>query len=233
MEKAIFEQINGSYAMVLVSNCGVISVDSLCDFSIKLKELQVPVVKLSTRQTLVVVGSEEQLKKVEIMAPEYNFKVGNFGSQVRNVKGCSAGEGLCKRQLDTALNLGIEIENEYFGIQTPHDFKIAVAGCSRGCTDPLCADFGVIAKGKDKYDVYIGGRGSTVKPIHATKIYNNISRENVKNALKYVLDVYIEEGKKKERIFRTINRIGIDKFIDENIKENKKEYIDEEFLAFI
>ncbi|WFD10589.1 nitrite reductase [Tepidibacter hydrothermalis] len=233
MGKAIFEQINGSFALVLVSNCGVISVENLCDLSCKLKEMKVPVVKLSSRQTLVVVGSSEQLQEVEKIAPGYGFKIGNFGTQVRNVKGCSAGEGLCKRQLDTALNLGIELENEYFGIETPHDFKIAVAGCPRGCTDPLCADFGVITKGKDKFDVYIGGRGATIKPIHATKIYNNISRENVKVALKHVLDIYIEEGNKKERIFRTINRIGIEKFVNKDVEENKKQHVDEDFLAFI
>ncbi|MCT4507711.1 MAG: nitrite reductase [Tepidibacter sp.] len=233
MGKAIFKQINGSFALVLASDCGVISVENLCNLSCHLKKMKVPVVKLSSRQTLVVIGSIEQLQEVEKIAPEFGFKIGNFGSGVRNVKGCSAGEGLCKRQLDTALNLGIELENEYFGIETPHDFKISVAGCTRGCTDPLCADFGVITNGKDKFDVYIGGRGATIEPVHATKIYNNISRGNVKKALKHVLDIYIEQGNKKERIFKTINRIGLEKFVHKDIEENKKQHIDEEFLAFI
>lgn len=233
MAKAIFEQINGSKALVLVSNCGVVTVESLANLSVKMKEIGVPVVKFTTRQTLVVVGSEEQLDKVEEFAPEYGFKIGNFGAQVRNVKGCSAGEGLCKRQLDTALNFGIELENEYFGIQTPHDFKIATSGCPRGCTDPLCADFGVMAMGKDKYDVYLGGKGATVKPLHGEKIYKGLTRENVKNALNHILNVYKEEGKPKERICRTIARIGIDKFVREDIQENKEVYIDKDFLDFI
>lgn len=232
MIDAVFRQKSGVHAVVLAGQCGVITGEQLFKLSTYLYAINCPAVKMTTRQTLVVLVPEEKLEGLIERAKEIGLIVGKYGNVVRNVKGCCGGEGLCKRALGDALALGIEIQDKYFGQAVPKDFKISTAGCARACTDPQCADFGIIATGKNSFDLYLGGRGGSPNPLRGQLIKKSVSREDVFRVLDYVLAQYRKEGQEHERICRTIDRVGIDTFIPNDVAE-QKEAVDDEFAAFL
>ncbi|BBB90220.1 MAG TPA: hypothetical protein PKA28_20100 [Methylomusa anaerophila] len=114
----------------------------------------------------------------------------------------------------------------------PKDFKISTAGCVRGCTDPYCADFGVIAQGPDAFDIYIGGRGGSKKPAHGSRIAKNVTGQGVAEVLEYVLTKYCELGQPNERLCKVIERCGRDVFTPSNVKYAVSKEFDD-FLAFM
>jgi len=231
---AIFQQKNGLQALVIVGACGVITAEQLFKLSSYLYALDCPAIKLTTRQTLVVLLPEEKVAGAVKRAEEIGLIMGKFGNIVRNIKGCAGGEGLCKRALGDALGLGIEIQERYFGQKTPKDFKISTAGCARACTDPQCADFGVVATSKETFNIYIGGRGGSPNPLHGQLIKKNVSKEDVFKILDYVLQQYRENAQPHERLCRTIERIGLEKFMpDDSIAVTQEKIIDQDFATFL
>jgi dissimilatory sulfite reductase (desulfoviridin) alpha/beta subunit len=102
---------------------------------------------------------------------------------------------------------------KYVAMPTPKHFKIAIAGCPKGCTDPYCADLGIIATGKGSYDLFVGGKGGTVKPQHAKKVAAGVPEDKVEAAISFIFEAYKKEAEPKEKFCNTIERVGLEKFI--------------------
>ncbi|ACA59649.1 NAD(P)/FAD-dependent oxidoreductase [Candidatus Desulforudis audaxviator] len=213
MGQAVFKQKSGLEALVLVGACGVVTPGQFKGLAERLDELGVAALKFTTRQTLVLLLPAENVAAACAAAEELGWRVGTFGNTFRNVKACCGREDLCPKNITEVLDLGIEIQDKYYGRPLPRDFKVALAGCARGCTDPYCADFGVRARQGGAYEVAVGGRGSTLNPRHGTVIAENISREGVFAVLEFVLEKYQALAKPKERVLHVIDRVGIEPFV--------------------
>lgn len=213
MGHAIFEQRSGVLGVAVASPCGVVTADQLIGLGKLAEKITVHGMKLTTRQTVVFLIDKENLDQFKEAIEDLGLKIGVFGSVVRNVKGCAGSASLCQRSIGDAFGLGVSLQERFMNQPAPKDFKISTAGCVRACTDPYCADFGVIAVGPDCYDVYIGGRGGSRVPRHAERILERVATEKVAEVLEYVLERYRELGKPDERLCRTIDRVGVDKFV--------------------
>ncbi|MBC9785608.1 nitrite reductase [Heliobacterium chlorum] len=213
MGKAIFKQRNGVLGVGIVTPCGFITPEQLCGLGKLLPEVGALGSKLTTRQTMVVLIPEEAFDRFVAGIRNLGLDVGVFGDVVRNVKGCPGNGELCHRSLGNVFELAVEIQQQYMNQPTPHDFKISVAGCHRGCTDPHCADFGVIATGPKTVEVFLGGRGGSRRPQHGQKAYVNIPKESIFVVLDHVLDTYRKLAEDHERLCNTIGRVGLDPFI--------------------
>ncbi len=234
MNKAIFQQSNGMYAVNIISACGVFTPEQFEGLGRAARDCGVFRLKLTTRQTVVAVLEKENIPALQERLVELNLAVSPYGGAVRAVKACAGNEALCPRALGNALDLGISLQEKFLGRETVKDVKVAVAGCSRGCTDPLCADFGVIARAKDRYDVFLGGRGSTRKPLHGRVLAENITGEEVFKLLEHVLDRYSALAQPKERLAATVARVGIGEFEPPaGLLAPGKDTADSEFLAFL
>ncbi|MZP30473.1 nitrite reductase [Heliobacterium undosum] len=233
MGKAIFKQRNGVLGVGVITPCGFITPEQLLGLGKLLPEVGAVGSKLTTRQTLVVLLPEENLDRFTTKLRELGLDVGCFGDIVRNVKGCPGNKSLCQRSLSDVFELAVEIQNKYSNQPTPHDFKISVAGCHRGCTDPHCADFGVTAAGQNEFDIYLGGRGGSRNPVHGQRVYQRISREAVFTALDHVLTAYRQLAEERERLCLTIRRVGIDPFVLPKDKLPKAEAEENDFLDFL
>jgi dissimilatory sulfite reductase (desulfoviridin) alpha/beta subunit len=213
MGDAIFKQRSGYLGVGIVASCGVLTPTQLSG----LAELAVAVdcryCKLTTRQTLIFIIPENRLEDLRAGVTALGLKVGVFGEIVRNVKACAGNQDLCQRSLSDVFALGGELQDRFMNRPTPCDFKIALSGCQRGCTDPLCADYGVIATGNDTYDVYLGGRGGSRKPVHATRIAAGINGEGVTALLAFILERYDALAEPHERLCNTIKRTGMEAFL--------------------
>lgn len=234
MGHAIFEQRSGILGVAIASACGVVSSDQLIQLGEIAKKMQVHGIKMTTRQTVVFLINSEDLDKFKAEIEKTGLHIGSFGNVVRSVKGCAGNDALCVHARGDAHGLGVSIQNRFMNESVPKDFKISTAGCVRACTDPYCADFGVIATGKDTFSIYLGGRGGSKKPVHGKLILEEISSEGVMEAIEYVLTKYRQTGQQNERLCRTIERCGIDEFIPsiDTIKTASSEELND-FLDFM
>lgn len=236
MGEAVFPQRNGLKGLVVAGRCGLLTPEQLAGLTEALKDLGVSALKLSTRQTLVLLLPEDRVATARERLAGLGLKVGVFGQAVRNVKACCGDPRLCPWTLGDALSLGIRLEERYCGEHVPQDLKIAVAGCPRGCTDPLCADFGAVATGPQAFDVYIGGRGGTLAPSHGRPIARGITAEGVEALLGEVLDRFRKLARPRERLCRTIARTGLEAFTpgpDWLAPYRPVPSVDKDFAAFL
>ncbi|MGY6648752.1 nitrite reductase large subunit NirB [Wenyingzhuangia sp. IMCC45574] len=99
-----------------------------------------------------------------------------YGKSLRTVKTC-VGSTWCRYGMDESVSFGIEIENRYKGLRSPHKLKGGVSGCIRECAEARGKDFGIIAV-EGGWNLYIGGNGGAT-PRHAELLAEKITNEEV------------------------------------------------------
>ncbi|BAF59177.1 sulfite reductase, beta subunit [Pelotomaculum thermopropionicum SI] len=234
MGEALFRQKNGLVAVNIAAACGVFTPGQFQGLAEAVREAGAGALKLTSRQTVVLILEEDKIAGLAEKISGLGLRIAPYGNAIRSVKACSGGPGLCPRALADALGLGIELQNRYMGQDVPKDFKIAVAGCIRGCTDPHCADFGLIACGKDAYRVLIGGRGGSPSPERGKVILEQVRSSRVPEVLDFVLARYRELAEPGERLCKTVGRVGLKEFIPPFIAEEPAGSLqDDEFGEFL
>ncbi|WP_054836778.1 hypothetical protein [Metallosphaera hakonensis] len=150
------------------------------------------------------------------------------GASVRNVLPCPS--YICPMAKTDAVKVSLEIASlfrhnpEYEFPKLPKRVKISISGCEKGCSAPIIMDVGVVAKGNDTFDVYVGGgigdhdfqgvkmfEGVTLAEVKAISlsVANLLKSENEKRGFKWVLHKYGIQ-KTRELIVKEIEKIGID-----------------------
>lgn len=233
MGEGIFRQKNGMVAIDIVASCGVMTPEQLSGLARLSEECGVFRIKLSTRQTLVAVLDEKGAGRLVESLPGLGLKVSPYGNVVRAVKACAGSSALCPRAVGEALALGIEIQDKYLGMEVPKDFKIAVAGCLRGCTDPYCADLGIVSSGREVFDVSIGGFGGSSKPLHGEVVARRIKREDVFLLIDHVLNRFRALGEPGEKLGRAITRLGLTPFLPPAGVKEAQQAPPDDFVKFL
>ncbi|MEW6698483.1 MAG: nitrite reductase [Bacillota bacterium] len=234
MGDAIFrQQRNGLYAVNIVFPGGLLTPDQLLDLARAAKDTGVWRIKCGVRQTIIAVLEEEKIPALLDKIKTLGLQIAPFGNKIRSVKACPGGADLCPRSLGPALELGIELQQNYLGQDVPKDFKISTAGCNRGCTEPYCADLGLVAKGGDKFDIIIGGRGATSRPIHGLVAIQGVRKEKVFAVVDYILAKYRFLAEPNERLCKTIERLGVETFTPPQELYREQQQETDEFAAFL
>ncbi|MBB5254942.1 nitrite/sulfite reductase [Sulfurisphaera ohwakuensis] len=150
------------------------------------------------------------------------------GASVRNVLPCPS--YLCpyakidatKAALDIAIFFRHNPEYEY--PKLPKRIKISISACEKGCSAPVIMDVGIVARGENIFDVYIGGgigdhdfegvklfEGVTLTEAKKISIAvaNILKRENEKRGFKWVVQKYGIQ-KIKELIYEEMRKIEIE-----------------------
>lgn len=97
---------------------------------------------LTTRQGLEISWiSTGNIPAVKEEIAKLGFNLGASGPRVRVITACP-GNLVCKHGIINAQQFGRDLDAKYFGADTPHKFKIAVAGCPNSCTKPRENDVG-------------------------------------------------------------------------------------------
>lgn len=131
-----------------------------------------------------------------------------YGKSFRTVKTC-VGTDYCRFGLGDSTSLGIAIESRFQGLETPAKLKLAVTGCPRNCAEALCKDFGVVAVGDGRWEIYVGGAAGA----HIRKgdlLATVDSPEEVVRLCGLFIQFYRENAKWLERTYAWVPRIGIE-----------------------
>ncbi|QSE94703.1 NAD(P)/FAD-dependent oxidoreductase [Rhodococcus pseudokoreensis] len=200
-------QRDGTFSVVPQMKGGVTTPDQLRRIADVADKYGVPLVKVTGGQRIDLLGiKKEDLPKVwgDLDMPS-GFA---YGKSMRTVKTC-VGTDFCRYGLGDSTSLGIALEERFQGLETPAKLKLAVAGCPRNCSEALCKDFGVVAVGDGRWDIYIGGAAGA----HIRKgdlLATVESPDAVIELGGRFIQYYRENAKWLERTYDFVPRVGLE-----------------------
>jgi precorrin-3B C17-methyltransferase len=94
------------------------------------------------------------------------------------------------------------------GQPVPFPMRVRYSGCPNACGESLSKDIGVV-KVKDLFFVYVGGETKTLKATAGELLADNISEESLPHVVNRIVDIYRENGKKRERFSHFVRRYSV------------------------
>ncbi len=119
-----------------------------------------------------------------------------YAKALRMAKTC-VGSTWCRYGVGDSVGLGVELENRYKGIRTPHKMKFGVSGCTRECAEAQGKDLGVIATEKG-WNLYVCGNGG-MTPRHADLLASDLDKETLIRYIDRFMMFYIRTADKLQR----------------------------------
>jgi precorrin-3B C17-methyltransferase len=135
------------------------------------------------------------------------YPVGNF---VKSLRTCN----FCKGAEEEGMPVAIELNKRMAGIPVPFTLKPAYTGCPVGCGEPLLNDIGIM-KIKDHFNLYVGGKSKGKDAEVGFLLLDNLTPEELYIKVEKLIQMYSEQGKKREAFHKFINRIGTDYILEQ------------------
>jgi precorrin-3B C17-methyltransferase len=161
--------------------------------------------ELTTFQQLYIEIPEE---KKDLIIKEFKqvglhcYPVGNFVKSLRTCNFCQGAE-------EEGMPIALELNKRIAGKPVPFTLKPAYTGCPIGCGEPLMNDIGVM-KIKDHFQLYVGGKSKGRDAKAGQLLLDNLSPEELYAVIEKLIELYNEQGKKREPFYKFIDRIGKD-----------------------
>ena len=171
-------------------------------------------VHLTTRQGIEITHVPyEKLSLLQKAVEKSELTLAPSGPCVRSVVACPG--TWCKFGLIDTQKIAEEIFKR-FGKRNnlPHKFKIAVGGCRHCCAKPQENDLGVMGVAGG-YAVFVGGMAGKT-PRWADRLPCVVQKKaDLWKWIKAVIDWYGKHGHPKERFGATIERMGLQRLLDD------------------
>ncbi len=154
--------------------------------------------KITGSQRIGLFGAQkDDLPAIWQQLIDAGFETGHaYAKALRMAKTC-VGSAWCRFGVGDSIGLGVELENRYKGIRTPHKMKFGVSGCTRECAEAQGKDVGVIATEKG-WNLYVCGNGG-MKPRHADLLAADLDRDTLLHYLDRFMMFYIRTADKLQR----------------------------------
>ncbi|MDN8543534.1 nitrite reductase large subunit NirB [Erwinia sp. BC051422] len=154
--------------------------------------------KITGSQRIGLFGAQkDDLPAIWQTLIEAGFETGHaYAKALRMAKTC-VGSSWCRFGVGDSVGLGVELENRYKGIRTPHKMKFGVSGCTRECSEAQSKDVGIIATEKG-WNLYVCGNGG-MKPRHGDLLAADLDRDTLIRYLDRFMLFYIRTADKLQR----------------------------------
>jgi nitrite reductase (NADH) large subunit len=202
-------QKDGTYSVVPRMWGGVTSANELRAIADVVEKFAIPTVKVTGGQRIDLLG----VKKDDLPAVWSDLNAAGmvsghaYGKALRTVKTC-VGSEWCRFGTQDSTGLGVRLEKFMWGSWTPAKVKLGVSGCPRNCAEATCKDIGVVCVDSG-YEIHIGGAAGL--HIKGTELLTKVASENEAVwAVCAVAQLYREEGFYLERIYKWMDRVGLD-----------------------
>lgn len=206
IEGAIIQRDKQTYAIVPGSPAGLVTPENLENIINTVKKYEIPIIKMTSGQRMVLVGiKEEDIDKVKA---DLGMPIGEATAPCLHYVQTCPGTAVCKYGLQDSLTLGLEMDELYKDLGLHAKLKIGVSGCPRCCGESYMRDLGIFGTGKG-WTVTFGGN-SGGRPRIGDVIAKDLSKEEVLDLTKRLLEYYKANGKAGERTARFMERIGFE-----------------------
>ncbi|ETT87555.1 nitrite reductase [Viridibacillus sp. FSL R5-0477] len=161
--------------------------------------------ELTTFQQLYIDVLESNVEFVKGKFKEVGLSCYPVGNFVKSLRTCN----FCKGSEQEGMPVAIELNKRIAGKPVPFTLRPAYTGCPIGCGEPLVNDIGVM-KIKNGYDLYIGGKAKGFDAQAGTLLMEQLTPEQLYEVVEKIVEIYAENGKKREPLFKFIKRFGLD-----------------------
>ncbi|MGE7838468.1 nitrite reductase [Viridibacillus arvi] len=161
--------------------------------------------ELTTFQQLYIDVLESNVEFVKEKFKEVGLSCYPVGNFVKSLRTCN----FCKGSEQEGMPVAIELNKRIAGKTVPFTLRPAYTGCPIGCGEPLVNDIGVM-KIKNGYDLYIGGKAKGFDAQIGTLLMEQLTPKKLYEVVEKIVDIYAENGKKREPLFKFIKRFGLD-----------------------
>lgn len=206
----ILQRDKKTYAIVPRTPVGLVSPEQLENIVKVVRKYDIPIIKITSGQRFALVGMKKD--DVDNIWQDLGIDIGKATELCLHYVQACPGTAVCKFGVQDSLGLGIEVEKFFSGMELPAKVKIGVSGCPFCCGESFVRDIGVLGK-KNGWAFIVGG-SSARRPRIGDLVAENLSKEEVIGLTKMTLEYYRDKAKKRERMARFVDRIGI-----ENVKE--------------
>jgi nitrite reductase (NADH) large subunit len=206
-------QKDGSYSVVPRMWGGMTSASELRAIADVVDKFDIPSVKVTGGQRIDLLGvKKDDLPAVWADLNRAGMVSGHaYAKGLRTVKTC-VGTDWCRFGTQDSTGLGVQLEKFMWGSWTPAKVKLAVSGCPRNCAEATCKDIGVICVDSG-YEIHVGGAAGL--HIRGTELLTKVATEQ--EALWTICAItqfYREDAWYLERIYKWMDRIGLDAIRD-------------------
>jgi nitrite reductase (NADH) large subunit len=202
-------QKDGTYSVVPRMWGGMTTPDELRAIANVADKFAIPAVKVTGGQRIDLLG----VKKDDLPAVWADLNAAGmvsghaYAKGLRTVKTC-VGSDWCRFGTQDSTGLGIRLEKFMWGSWTPAKVKLAVSGCPRNCAEATCKDIGVVCVDSG-YEIHIGGAAGL--HIQGTQVLTRVASEDEAVwVICAVTQMYREDGFYLERIYKWMDRVGLD-----------------------
>ncbi|MBH9702722.1 nitrite reductase (NAD(P)H), partial [Burkholderia cepacia] len=154
--------------------------------------------KITGSQRIGLFGAQkDDLPEIWRQLIDAGFETGHaYAKALRMAKTC-VGSTWCRYGVGDSVGFGVELENRYKGIRTPHKMKFGVSGCTRECAEAQGKDVGIIATEKG-WNLYVCGNGG-MKPRHADLFASDLDEATLIRSIDRLLMFYIRTADRLQR----------------------------------
>ncbi|MCB9931077.1 MAG: NAD(P)/FAD-dependent oxidoreductase [Alphaproteobacteria bacterium] len=202
-------QKDGTFSVVPRMWGGMTSSAELRAIADVVDKFAIPAVKVTGGQRIDMLG----VKKEDLPAVWADLNAAGlvsgaaYAKGLRTVKTC-VGSDWCRFGTQDSTGLGIQLEKLMWGSWTPAKVKMGVSGCPRNCAEATCKDVGVICVDSG-YDIHFAGAAGL--DIRGTDLLGHVATEaEAIEAIAALVQLYREQGRYLERIWKWAKRVGID-----------------------
>jgi len=205
---AIPQKDNETYAIAPHIPCGIVTPDLLRKIADVSERYNAKAIKLTGATRIAIVGlKEEDIDRVwEDLGMDQGAAVGMC---VRSIRTCP-GNTFCKLGKQDAIGVGMKLDEKYHALELPSKFKMAVSGCKLSCSESWVRDVGLIGF-PEGWTLTIGGNVGMLPRI-GKELTTGLDDDQAMAAVDKVVQFYIANAKRGERLGKMIERTGLEPF---------------------
>ena len=203
---SILQRDKETYAIVPRTPAGLLTPEFLEQLAGVVRKYDIPITKITSGHRLALVG----LKKDDIAKvwKDLGADVGRATELCLHYVQACPGNAVCSLGVQDSLGMGIELEKRYVGVEMPAKLKVGVSGCPMTCSEGYVRDIGLVGK-KSGWTVIYGGN-SGGRPRIGDVVAEKLTTEETIALVDKLVEYYRQNGKKRERVARLVDRLGIE-----------------------
>jgi precorrin-3B C17-methyltransferase len=165
--------------------------------------------ELTTFQQLYIEIPESRKDEAVAQFEQAGLSCYPVGSFVKSLRTCN----FCKGAEEEGMPVAIELNKRIAGKPVPFTLKPAYTGCPVGCGEPLINDIGIM-KVKEGYNLYAGGKSKGEDAAAGSLLFEQLNPDELYQKVDRLIEIYSEQGKKREQMHKFINRFGKEELIE-------------------
>lgn len=142
---------------------------------------------------------------------ELGAKPESFIAKSVRAVGICPGRPHCPMAQQDGTSLGLALDEEFFGQDTPGKLRMAISSCPNCCAEVFVRDIGLFGI-KQGFTLVLGGNAGRQAQVGRVAAVG-VPAASIQPLIRDILQYYRRHGREKERLGDTLARTGWDEFI--------------------